>query len=297
MKAITKNSFIFVLLSVLSAILFSVAALAQTDINVNNNNIIRFGGDVIVPSKQVVENAHAIGGDVTIQEQARVTQTAIAIDGDVILEKGARVDGDVYAVGGEIITSEGATIGGASGTALEKGRLGSYGYRRRGTGNFFRYLFSAAFHIANVIVAAIVGVLILRWRPNFLLNLEATLRQSPLQCVLWGLGSFFAIIVLSIFLAVSLIGIPLIPLVALVVGITVLLGSLSVALWVGQRTFASYERSPMQQFLVGMLILGFIGLIPVLGGLVLSVVNIFGFGALIMWLFSGRSRRDWTRKN
>ncbi|MBW4562775.1 MAG: hypothetical protein KME32_16825 [Mojavia pulchra JT2-VF2] len=51
---------------------------------------------------------------------------------------------------------------------------------------------------------------------------------------------------------------------------------------------ASSERTQMQQFLVGMLILGLIGLIPVLGGLVLSVVNIFGFGALIAWLWCKR---------
>jgi hypothetical protein len=34
---------------------------------------------VIVPANQVFENAHAIGGDVTIEEGARVTQTAIAM--------------------------------------------------------------------------------------------------------------------------------------------------------------------------------------------------------------------------
>jgi len=90
------------LIAALSVILLSTTALAQTDININNSNIIRFGGDVIVPPGQVVENAHAIGGDVTIQKGARVTKTAIAIDGDVILEENTRVDGDAYAVGGEI---------------------------------------------------------------------------------------------------------------------------------------------------------------------------------------------------
>ena len=119
MKSIKINSLILALIAALSVILISTTALAQTDVNINNSNIIQFGGDVIVPPGQVVENAHAIGGDVTIQERARVTQTAIAIDGDVILEEGARVDGDAYAVGGEIITSPGATIGGASGTVFE----------------------------------------------------------------------------------------------------------------------------------------------------------------------------------
>jgi hypothetical protein len=290
MKGIKRNSLILLLVSILSAILFSVTALAQADININNSNLIRFGSDVIVAPNQVVENAHAIGGDVTIGAGARVTQTAIAIDGDVTLEKGARVDGDVYAVGGEIITGEGATIGGASGTALNNGRLGVYGSRRRGIGNFFRYFFHTAFHIVNVVVATIIGVLILLWRPNFLLNLAATVREYPVQCGLWGLGGLFAVILLIIVLAISLIGIPLLPLVGLAVTVAVMLGNLGVALWIGQRILTGRERTTMQEFLIGMLILGLIGLIPVLGGLVLSVVNIFGLGALIAWLLGkGRS--------
>lgn len=291
MKAIRKNRLILVLISLLSVMFFSTIALAQADININNSNFIKIGGDVAIPANQVVENAQAIGGDVTIGQGARVTKTAIAIDGDVILQKGARVDGDVYAVGGEIITEPGATIGGASGTALNNGRWGMYGSRRRGIDNFFRYLFHFGFHLLNLVVTAIIGVLILLWRPNFLLNLAATVREYPLQCGLWGLGSLLAVILLIVFLAVSLIGIPLLPLVGLAVTVAVVLGSLGVALWVGQRILATSERTPMQQFLVGVLILGLIGLIPVLGGLVLSVVNIFGLGALIAWLLNKRRQQ------
>lgn len=283
MKSIKINSFILALVAALSVILLSTTALAQTDVNINNSNIVRFGGDVIVPPGQVLENINAIGGDVTLQEGARVTQTAIAIGGDVILEQNARVDGDAYAVGGEIITSAGATIGGASGTVLENGRWGMHG-RQRGTSSFVvRYLLNTAFHLINVLIGTIIGVVILMWRPNFLLNLAATINQYPLQSGLWGLGGLFAVILLVIILAVSLIGIPFLPLIGLIVGVTVVLGTLGVTLWVGERA-ASGERSPMQQFLIGVLILTLIGVIPVLGGLVLSVVNMFGFGALLLWL-------------
>jgi hypothetical protein len=276
--------------SVLSVILFSSAVLAQTDININDRNIIRFGGDVIVPAKQVLDNAHAIGGDVTIEEEARVTQTAIAIGGDVILAKNARVDGDAYAVGGDIVRAEGATIGGASRTFTEQGRWGMHGSRRRGTDGFlFFYISSAVSHLLIVLLSAIVGVLILRWRPSFLLHLAETVRQRPLQCLLWGLGGAIAAILLTIFLAVSLIGIPLLPLVGLGVAIVVLLGTLGVALWIGKRTWTKPGHSTIQQFLMGVLILGLIGLIPWLGGLILSVANLVGFGAILTWL-SNRQR-------
>jgi hypothetical protein len=281
-KRSTLKKFILLLVLALSAIFFSVTALAQADININNTNIIQFGNDVTVAPKQSVESAIAIGGTVRIQQGARVTESAIAIDGDVILEKGARVDGDVYAVGGKIITEEGAIIDGASGTALENGRWGMYGFRRRG-GFISRYLFNTAFHLLNVLISTIIGVLIILWRPNFLLNLAATVSHYPIQSGLWGLGGLFAVIVVIIVLAISLIGIPLLPLVALAVMITVLVGTLGVALWLGQRILTTRERSPMQQFLIGMLILGLIGLIPVLGNLVLLVVNILGFGVLLAW--------------
>ncbi|BAZ69585.1 hypothetical protein NIES4106_43580 [Fischerella sp. NIES-4106] len=288
MESIKKKLIFLAFVAFLSAIVISTTALAQTNININNTNIIRVGGDVTIAPNQVVENAHAIGGDVTIEQGARVTETAIAIDGDVILEKNARVDGDVYAVGGEIITEPGATIGGASSTILENGRWGMYG-RRRGISSFLvRYLLNSAFHLLNVLIGTIIGILILLWRPNFLLNLAATVNQYPLQSGLWGLGGLFTVIVLIILLAVSLIGIPLLPLVGLVVAITVILGTLGVALWVGQRILTRTERSPTQQFLIGVLILALIGLVPVLGGLVLSVVNIFGFGTLLLWLFKKR---------
>jgi len=70
--------------------IFAGNVLAQTDINLNNTNLIRFGGGVIVPENQVVENALAFGGDVTVSPNAKVLDTAIAFGGDVILQKGAR---------------------------------------------------------------------------------------------------------------------------------------------------------------------------------------------------------------
>ncbi|NJM17594.1 MAG: hypothetical protein HC836_05235 [Richelia sp. RM2_1_2] len=286
MKYLRKNWLNLVLISILSAILFSTMALAQADININNDNIIRVGGDVRVTKNTVVENAHAIGGDVTIEEGARVRQTAIAIDGDVILQRNARVDGDAYAVGGEVITEEGANIVGSSGTLSG---WGVYGTKRRGINSFVvRYFFGSAFHLFKIILGAIFGVLIIKWRPNFLPNLATILNQYPLQSGLWGLGGLVAIIVSIILLAITLIGIPLLPLIGLVTYVAVILGTLGVALWLGEKTIKQREKSPVEKFLMGMLILGLIGLIPLLGGLMMSVVNIFGLGALLFYLLDNR---------
>jgi hypothetical protein len=266
-------------------LIFAGNVLAQTDININNTNLIRFGGNVIVPANQVVENAHAFGGNVTISPNARVVDTAIAVGGDVILKTGARVDGDAYAVGGKIVQEAGSTIGGERATFNDRHGMMSGSDGRH---SFFPwYFFNAMFRISAAVVAALLGLIILQTSPQFLPNLAAKLRQSPGLAALWGFGAIVSIIFVSVFLAITLIGIPLIPLISLGTVVASLVGSLGVALFVGQLFDRDGNRSILQQFSIGLAILTGLSLIPFLGGLVVSVVNLFGLGAILLWQFGG----------
>jgi hypothetical protein len=268
-------------------LIFAGNALAQTDININNTNLIRFGGSVTVPEKQVVENALAFGGSVTVSPNARVLDTAIAFGGDVILKKGVQVEGDVYSFGGKIVKEEGANIGGRY---TSNDRPGMMDGSNRGRGSFFYTIsFSPIFRIGNAVLAAILGLIILHTSPQFLPNLATKLRQHPTLAVLWGMGAIVAIIFLSVFLAITLIGIPLIPLLSLTVIITSLVGSLAVALSVGQRLIRNRDWSLQQQFLVGLAVVTILTLIPFFGGLVVFLVNLFGLGVILLWKF-GREK-------
>jgi len=70
---------------------------------------------------------------------------------------------------------------------------------------------------------------------------------------------------------------------------TALVGSLGVALFVGQALVTKGDRSLQQQFLMGLAILTVLTLIPFFGGLVVCLVNLFGLGALLLWQF-GREK-------
>ena len=265
-------------------LIFAGNALAQTDININNTNLIRFGGSVTVPENQVVENALAFGGSVTVSPNARVLKTAIAFGGDVILKKGVRVDGDAYSFGGKIVQEPSAIITGER--ATESDRHGMMYGSNRGRSSFFaQYFFSAIFRISAAVVAAILGLIILHTNPQFLPSLAAKLRQHPSLTVLWGMGAIVAIFFVSVFLAITLIGIPLIPLLSLTAIVTSLVGSLAVALFVGQRLFSNGNWSLQQQFLVGLAILTVLTLIPFFGGLVVFLINLFGLGVILLWQF------------
>ncbi len=272
-------------------LIFAGNALAQTDININNTNLIRFGGNIIVAENQVVENAHAFGGSVTVSPNARVLDTAMAFGGDVILKKGARVEGDAYSFGGKIVQEPGAIVSGERATFSDRHGM-MYGSNRGRSSFFAQYFFSALFRTCSAVVAAILGLIILHSSPQFLPNLAAQLRQRPGLTALWGLGAIVSFVFATVFLAITLIGIPLIPLLSLTAVVTALVGSLGVALFVGQRVLGKGDkgdRSLQQQFLVGLAILTILTLIPFFGGLVVSLVNLFGLGVILLWQF-GREK-------
>jgi hypothetical protein len=70
--------------------------------------------------------------------------------------------------------------------------------------------------------------------------------------------------------------------------VTSLVGSLGVALFVGQRLDRNDKQPASQQFLIGLAILTVLALIPFLGGLVVFLINLFGLGVILLWKF-GRS--------
>jgi len=269
-------------------LIFTGNALAQTDININNTNLIRFGGNITVAENQVVENAHAFGGSVTVSPNARVLDTAMAFGGDVILKKGARVEGDAYSFGGKIVQEPGAIISGERATFSDRHGM-MYGSNRGRSSFFAQYFFSAIFRISSAVVAAILGLIILHSSPQFLPALATQLRQRPGLTALWGIGAIVSFVFATVFLAITLIGIPLIPLLSLTAVVTALVGSLGVALFVGQRVVGKGDRSLQQQFLVGLAIVTVLTLIPFFGGLVVSLVNLFGLGVILLWQF-GREK-------
>ena len=265
-------------------LIFAGNALAQTDININNTNLIRFGGSVIVLEKQVVENAISFGGNVTVSPNAKVVDTAIAFGGDVLIQKGARVEGDAYSFGGKIVQEPGAIITGERATFSD--RYGMMDNRGRHRNSFFvNYFFSTIFRICAAIFAGILGLILLQTSPQFIPNLATKLRQNTGLAALWGMGTIVSFVVATVFLAITLIGIPLIPLLILTVAITALVGSLGVALFVDQSLVRNRNWSLSQQFLVGLLTLSVLSLIPFFGGLVVLLINLFGLGIVLLSQF------------
>jgi hypothetical protein len=98
----------------------------------------------------------------------------------------------------------------------------------------------------------------------------------------------------AVVLAVSIIGIPLLLLLAPAYLAFVFFGALVAAYFVGRRVvFATghYRGGNVLAAMIGALILAVVYLIPVLGGFLLYGLALFGAGAAILALFSRRRSR------
>jgi len=274
---------------ILTLLLLSGATFAANDLQ--GSDMVRIGNDVTVEEGRVVKDAVAIGGSVTVLSGGRVMGNAVAIGGDVNLKANARVEGDAVAIGGEILKEEEASVGKNEVTILSGAKNILPAFWKWSPLDFLyrSYLASLILHILVVMVIAALGILLLLFVPGPVQIISSTIRQSTLKSGGWGVGSILAIVLLLVFTTGSLLGILLVPVLVIAVAVVGILGCVATGLFVGERTFSPSAGSLIRPFLVGMLILAAIGLVPLVGGLVFLVANLFGFGAVLVSRF-GRAQ-------
>lgn len=286
MKWIPKKTLRSILL-VLCMVLFLVGTSIAQPVH-EGNDVVRVGSDLTIAEKQVVQDATAIMGSVIVLKDGHVRGDAVALGGDVVLKSGAHVDGNVNAIGGDIIRQPGSVIGGDKVTVFDGHRGVMRGMRRWGMGGILGglYLFSAAVNGVMVLAIAIVGIVLMSLAPHFLQTITRTVRHAPVKSGVWGLCGAIVLLLLGILLGGSVLGMVMLPVINLVALVAGLLGMISMGLWIGQGLL--HQRSSIPQFLVGMLILGLVGFIPLIGGTVLMIISLFGFGAVL--ISQGESR-------
>jgi hypothetical protein len=210
-----------------------------------------------------------VGGDVDVGH------------GDVELGPEAQVLGDVTCGSGEI---EGNTEA-VQGTLATDVRL-DRDHETDGFGipGLVGWVFAAAAFAACSVLLAVLA-------PGPLLAAARRAEESPGWSLLFGVASVPAVVVLAVVLAVSIVGIPLLLLLAPAYLALVFFGALVAAYFVGRRVvFATgyYRRGNALAATVGALILAVAYLIPVVGGLLIYGLALLGTGASILALFSRR---------
>lgn len=244
-------------------------------------------GDVEANFGDVEINAPVFGrvtsdfGDAYIN--SRVEADVEVGHGDVRLSEKARVD-NVYFGNGEIIPSEGSKVTGnvsARMPVMPGGRGDEGGWSVAG---LVKWFFGTLVFVAIAVLAAVFA-------PRQISSSARKMEESFGRSLLLGIVSVPAAIVLSVVLAISLIGIPLLLLAAPVYIAFVFFGALVAAYFLGRKVLIAtgrYHAGNALAAAVGASILSAPMLIPFVGELIVYGLAFTGAGAGAMAFLNRR---------
>ena len=248
-----------------------------------------FGQSLNVGTDETVDKAVAIGGSVTIAGHVR--RDAVAIGGSVTLLPGARVEGDAVAIGGAVSVPEGATLEGDNvslgGTIPTT--VGSMTRWVVGGPHMFS-MFRFASRLTRAVLLFVIALLIAVAFPGALTRIGAYLVNRPGLSALSGVAILLGFVPLCVLLAVTIIGIPLIPVAVMLLVALFLFGFTVSAAWLGERMPVSQERkTPIKSVARGGAILVVVGLVPWIGMAALILAAAVSAGATLLSRFGRRA--------
>jgi hypothetical protein len=251
-----------------------------------------FGSTVKIETGDTVKEAVSIGGDVVVN--GIVEKNAVSIGGTLTLGPKAFIMGDAVAIGGEIVKHKNAKIGGNTVSV------------NRFLVLFIPVIAVCALFIAFVIfiVKLIAGVLLTSIAvflfPKQIENTSTTLVHAPVRSLLWGIVGSLLLVPFICVLALTVIGIPLIPVTLFVIGLSVFFGYISIARLLGQRVFIVFKKPKIGivwETFIGILLLIILSAIPWIGGFLSFTACVFGFGAVLIEVRSWQKQKSGGKKS
>jgi len=252
----------------------------------DQDSIVMVGKEANVQEGDVLFGSVVVfGSDAVIKGHVR--DSVVAIFGNIYLEPTAIVDGSVVSVGGTLTRKPGAQVGGEQ-VSLGLGDLN--------IGNIplnirpFRWA-SPLSTLWKVLSVVFLGWILFWLFPGPVLTISTAVQAEPVKAVLYGLLAYLAIIPLSLVLLITLLGIPLIPLVWLALFVGRFMGQVVLGLLAGRYLSKQLNREmgDALSVVLGLLSLGVLTMIPVVGGLASMFYGLLGLGAVVWTRFGRKS--------
>lgn len=261
-------------------------------------DLVAAGGRVnIEPAATISGSAWLAGSDVRIDGKIR---RGAKIYGNKITLSG-EIDGDTRLYGEQIVLTPTARINGnlsyaspvafpenqraqVSGTITRLGTPEEWGTPRAGS------IALSWFHPIFLISMLICGMLLYLLFPNAVLGTQQAIEQHPVRSLLTGLALLFTVPPLAVLFMATVIGLPIGFTLLLLYPLTLLLGYLATAFFIGKKLAVAMEHadrlSLKKQVLflaLALLILSLALAVPFLGGFILLLAIMLGIGGWAVW--------------
>lgn len=240
------------------------------------DSLVISGRDAVVAAGETVTSVVVIAGDARIA--GHVEEAVVAVGGSIYLEPGAVVEGDVVSLGGRIERQGDAKIEG------QQVSLGSLSLQGLQIGSGWANWLRAGLSVWRLLAVLFLGAVLFWMCPRQLATVTEAVNGNPLRAVIFGGLGYLALIPLSIILLITILGIPLIPLIWLAMFAARLFGQVALGSlagrWLGKSL--NWQLTPLALTLLGLLALGLLAALPVVGGLAGLFYGLVGFGA-VLW--------------
>ena len=251
-------------------------------------------GCAVTVEGEVDGDAVAVGGRVELKPGSTVGGNAVAVGGRVDVASGATVEGDAVAVGASVHIEEGGVVEG------QRSSVGWGGGFPGGRHGFFPFDFSGSFadffwSLLRALILALVAAIVILFVRDPVERTSRRLVEEPWKAIFAGLLTqllfFPVLVVVTVILAVSIIGIPLlvlVPVAVLAFVIAMLIGYVAVAQSLGRwakERFGWRLSEPFVVVLAGVLLLQGTTIAGRFVSLFGSVAGILGFTILCLGFF------------
>lgn len=241
------------------------------------------GGSARVETNEVVTKVVAVGGSVTVL--GHVLGEAVSVGGSVKLHPGARVDGDAVAIGGTVVVQEGARLGGSNVSVGGEPVAWIVGL----LSPVWASALLVSFAWTRALLIFVIVLLVALAFPARVVSVRTFLASRLGVSSLAGLALLLGFVPLCVLLAVTIIGIPLIPIAVMLLIALLLFGITVCALWLGERIPLLQEnKTPLKAAALGGAVLVVVGLIPWIGTAVIALAALVAAGATLLSRFGQR---------
>ncbi|MFH1726739.1 MAG: hypothetical protein ABII00_19190 [Elusimicrobiota bacterium] len=230
-----------------------------------DGSVVAFGGSIGVDGT-VEGSAVAFGGSIRLGPEAVVKDAAVSIGGRTERAPGSRVGGAIVDTPGAKLLARAGAVGGSAVAALAAAWAGLY-------------LIAKGSASLGWIV---LGLVLIALFPKALAATKDLMGKKPLKSVLVGILAWPCLGVVTATLVLSLIGIPLIPLLFAAAAAAYVWGFAALAYLIGERLASGRWKSPIVSVIVGMVLLKALQWIPLVKWLVCVAVAAAGAGASIL---------------
>lgn len=242
----------------------------------------------IQPDK--VENADVISIGSDIYVNGTVNGDVTSIGGNVYIN--GKVTGDATAIGGRVTKGSKGIIKGTIKERFKKSKIPFINSNKNIESTKFDHS-----RVASAILLFILCIITYNLMPYNEMRMASAIDKELGKSLIYGYGTIILIAMLLITLLFSIVGIILIPIVAIVFLITFIMGFTSMCLYVGKR-FLKSKVSPMTSILVGVAFYEVIRSVVFLGlGHAVIILFIFPLSIGIPIRSKFGSFRPWRRLN